>query len=47
MDAFLNRENKVILSSKEGKMVIFDENEIRVMGRTAAGVRGINLSNSE
>jgi len=40
-------ENKVILASKEGKMVIFDEEEIRVMGRTAAGVRGINLSDSE
>ena len=40
-------DNKVILASKEGKMVIFDEDEIRVMGRTAAGVRGINLSDSE
>ena len=40
-------ENKVILASKEGKMVIFDEEEIRVMGRTASGVRGINLDNSE
>ena len=27
-------------------MVVFDENEIRPMGRTASGVRGINLDNS-
>lgn len=34
----------IILGSTAGKIVVFDENEIRPMGRTATGVRGINLS---
>ena len=34
----------VLLGSSEGKMVIFNENDVRPMGRTASGVRGINLS---
>ena len=40
-------EEKVILASNAGRMVIFDEEEIRVMGRTAAGVKGINLEDAE
>ena len=32
------------MCSSRGRMVRFDENEIRVMGRTASGVRGINLT---
>jgi len=36
-------ENYIMLGSSEGRMVLFNENEIRVMGRTASGVRGINL----
>ena len=36
-------ENFVLLGSSGGRMVKFIEEEIRVMGRTAAGVRGINL----
>ena len=35
----------VLLGSNAGRMVKFNENEIRVMGRTASGVRGINLEN--
>ena len=35
----------VLLGSNAGRMVKFNENEIRVMGRTASGVRGINLGN--
>ncbi len=35
----------VLLGSAAGRMVKFNENEIRVMGRTASGVRGINLEN--
>lgn len=34
----------IILGSTAGKIVVFDENEIRPMGRTATGVRGISLS---
>ena len=33
----------VLLGSDKGKMVKFLESEIRVMGRTATGVKGINL----
>lgn len=38
--------DNIILASTEGRMVIFDENEVRVMGRTAAGVKGISLDNA-
>lgn len=40
-------ENKVLLGSTNGRMVLFDEAEIRIMGRTAAGVRGINMPDGE
>ena len=36
-------EDLVLLGSDTGRMVKFNENEIRIMGRTASGVRGINL----
>ena len=36
-------EDKIILGSTSGRMVVFDENEIRPMGRTATGVKGIEL----
>ena len=38
-------EDQVLMCSSNGRMARFNENEIRIMGRTAAGVRGINLSN--
>ena len=42
-----NGESNILLASSEGRMNVFDENEIRVMGRTASGVKGINLGNAE
>ena len=36
-----NRE--VVIGSKDGSLIRFDENEVRSMGRTAAGVKGIKL----
>jgi DNA gyrase subunit A len=36
----------VLLASVSGRMAVFNESEIRVMGRTASGVKGINLSGS-
>ena len=36
-------DDLILLGSNIGKMVKFHENEIRVMGRTATGVKGINL----
>ena len=37
----------VLLGSSSGRMVKFNEESIRVMGRTASGVRGINLEDAE
>jgi len=40
-------EDMIMMASNAGRMVKFRENNIRVMGRTAAGVRGINLADSK
>jgi len=40
-----NRE--VILGTRKGKAIRFHESEIREMGRTAAGVRGIDLASDD
>jgi DNA gyrase subunit A len=37
-------KDEVMLASKSGKLVRFNESNVRPMGRTATGVRGINLS---
>ncbi len=37
--------NEILIASSNGRMIRFDENEIRVMGRTASGVRGIEMDN--
>ena len=37
-------ENEIIIGASNGRMVRFVENEVRIMGRTASGVRGIDLS---
>lgn len=42
-----NGEFNILLASSEGRMNVFDENEIRVMGRTASGVKGINLGSDK
>ncbi|MGM9834650.1 MAG: DNA gyrase subunit A [Bacilli bacterium] len=41
-----NGNNSVLLGSSAGRMVKFDENNVRVMGRTASGVKGIDLDDS-
>lgn len=38
-------EDQVLMCSSNGRMARFNENEIRIMGRTASGVKGINLNN--
>ncbi len=38
-----NGNNEVLLASKAGKVVRFNENTVRPMGRGASGVKGINL----
>ena len=39
--------NEVLIAASNGRMIRFDEKEIRIMGRTASGVRGIELGNGE
>ncbi len=36
-------EDEIIISSDNGRMVRFKEDEVRSMGRTASGVKGINI----
>ena len=38
-------QNEILMASSNGRMVRFNENSIRIMGRSASGVRGINLGN--
>ncbi|GAB3921779.1 DNA gyrase subunit A [Larkinella terrae] len=38
-----NGQNDIVIASSEGKAVRFNESRVRPMGRTAAGVRGIDL----
>ena len=41
-----NGNNYILIGSDNGRMVKFNEKEIRIMGRSAVGVRGINLSDN-
>ncbi len=36
--------DQILMCSSNGRMARFNENEVRIMGRTATGVKGINLS---
>lgn len=36
-------DNEIMIASADGRMIRFNENEVRIMGRTASGVRGINI----
>lgn len=38
--------NIIVIGAKNGKMCRFDENEVRVMGRSASGVKGMDLDGS-
>ena len=40
-------DNEIIIGASNGRMVRFVENEIRVMGRSASGVRGIDLDGAK
>ena len=41
-----NGENELILANKHGRACRFDETEVRTMGRTATGVRGMILDDA-
>ena len=40
-------EQNILIATHEGRAICFDENEVRAMGRTATGVRGIRLGNGD
>lgn len=40
-------QEMIMMASDSGRMVKFKEDSVRIMGRTAAGVRGINLADSK
>ena len=39
--------DKILLAARSGRMIRFDENEVRPMGREAYGVRGIKLNDDD
>ena len=39
--------DNIILATREGMAICFNENDVRPMGRDAAGVRGISLSDTD
>lgn len=42
-----NGKNDVMIAAKSGKAIRFPEEKVRPMGRTASGVRGINLASEK
>ena len=42
-----NGKNEIIMANKNGRAVRFNEETVRVMGRTATGVRGMKLDRAE
>ena len=40
-------ENEILIASSDGRMIRFVETELRVMGRTASGVKGIDVGNGK
>jgi len=37
--------NEILIATSDGRMIRFDENEIRIMGRAASGVKGVHVGN--
>ncbi len=42
-----NGNDNILLATAQGKAICFNENDVRPMGRDAAGVRGISLSDGD
>ena len=42
-----NGSAKILLASNDGKLCMFNEEDVRAMGRNAAGVRGMKLNNED
>ena len=45
--ALTDKKKDIILATKDGKCIRFDENDVRPTGRTSMGVRGINLADGD
>ena len=45
--ALTNGNNHIVIAKRSGKVVHFSESDVRPMGRTAAGVRGITLEGAK
>jgi DNA gyrase subunit A len=45
--AVTNGDNEIILGTADGKAIRFKEEDVRPMGRTAAGVRGVKLTDGD
>lgn len=45
--ALTNGKNHIVIAKSEGKAVHFNEDDVRPMGRTAAGVRGVTLEGDD
>jgi DNA gyrase subunit A len=42
-----NGNNEILMAAREGKAVRFNENDVRSIGRTGAGVRGMTISDDD
>ena len=48
LDAILTNGNcEILLAGRQGRCCRFDENDARALGRTASGVRGINIEDND
>ena len=48
LDAILTNGNcEILLAGRQGRCCRFDENDARALGRTASGVRGINIDDND
>ena len=45
--AITGGDDRVIISTKRGQAVYFDENKVRAMGRNSQGVRGVSLQSDD
>lgn len=44
---YTSGHNEIIMAASNGKAIRFDEDDIRVMGRTSTGVRGMNINEKD
>lgn len=42
-----SNDDQILIAASNGKLIRFDEKDVRSMGRTASGVRGINVDGSK